>query len=327
MQVRTRVWQDGKLLSDLPVGKLEGMRDDPHAHVWVDLEGDPNHHDHKLAEVFGLSHLTMETIEEERERARFTQGRNYFYIITHSLIFDPVTDEAETPKLDILFGSNFVVTVHRTKLEWMDALCESVKRDPKEENLLSRGAPYVLHAILDAQVDSYFPILDEIDGEIDQLENETVGTATKGVQAHIFRLKRALAQMRRVISPQVEVTNAIITRTGEVIPTDAEPYFADVHDHLIRAFEVIDSYRDLMSGLLDVYLSTVSNRLNEVMKQLAIIATLFLPITFVTGVFGQNFGHSPQVEHDSGLNFWLVLAFLALISAMQLYYFRRRGWL
>ncbi len=327
MQVRTRVWQDGKLRSDIPVGKLKGIRDDPKALVWVDLEGDPSHHDHKLAEVFGISRLTMETIEEEHARARFTQGRNYFYLITHSLFFDPATDEAKTPKLDILFGSNFVVTVHRQKLAWIDALCESVKHDATDENLLSRGAPYVLHAILDAQVDSYFPILDEIDGEIDQLENETVGTATRGVQAHIFRLKRALAQMRRVISPQVEVTNAIITRTGEVIPVEAEPYFADLHDHLIRAFEVLDSYRDLISGLLDVYLSTVSNRLNEVMKQLAIISTLFLPITFVTGVFGQNFGHSPQVEHDTGLNFWLVLAFMAVVTAIQLYYFRRRGWL
>src|SRR5215470_4561994 len=95
MHMRTHVWQDGKLLSDIPVGKLEGMRDDPHTLVWVDLEGDPRHHDRKLADVFGISRLTMETIEEERERARFTQGRNYFYIITHSLIFDTVTDEAQ----------------------------------------------------------------------------------------------------------------------------------------------------------------------------------------------------------------------------------------
>src|SRR5262249_17915586 len=108
MQVRTRVWQNGKLLSDIPIAKLEGMGDDPHTLVWVDLEGDPSRHDRKLADVFGISRLTMETIEEERERARFTQGRNYFYIITHSLLFDPVTDEAETPKLDILFGNNFV---------------------------------------------------------------------------------------------------------------------------------------------------------------------------------------------------------------------------
>src|SRR5262249_26893483 len=137
----------------------------------------------------------------------------------------------------------------------------------------------------------------------------------------------SLAQMRRVISPQVEVANALITRTGETIPREMEPYFADVHDHLVRAFELLDSYRDLMSGLLDVYLTTVSNRLNTIVKQLTIIATIFLPITFVTGVFGQNFGHAPQVEHDAGNNFWIVLGFMAIITAVQLLYFWRRGWL
>src|SRR5262249_12013975 len=137
----------------------------------------------------------------------------------------------------------------------------------------------------------------------------------------------SLAQMRRVISPQVEVANALITRTGETIPREMEPYFADVHDHLVRAFELLDSYRDLMSGLLDVYLTTVSNRLNVIMKQLTIIATIFLPITFITGVFGQNFGHSPQVDHDAGFNFWIVLLLMLAITGGQIWYFRRRGWM
>ncbi|HLJ80733.1 MAG TPA: CorA family divalent cation transporter, partial [Ktedonobacterales bacterium] len=143
----------------------------------------------------------------------------------------------------------------------------------------------------------------------------------------LFRMKRALAQMRRVISPQVEVANALITRTGDLIPREAEPYFADVHDHLVRAFEVLDSYRDLMSGLLDVYLTTVSNRLNVVMKQLTIIATIFMPITFITGVFGQNFGRMPQVAYDNGSAFYIVLAAMAVITAGQIWYFKRKGWL
>jgi len=159
------------------------------------------------------------------------------------------------------------------------------------------------------------------------LENDTVTSTSNAVQQRIFRLKRALVQMRRIVSPQIEVTNSLITRTGEVIPRESEAYFADVRDHLVRAFEVIDSYRDLMSGLLDVYLSTVSNRLNQVMKQLTIIAEIFLPITFITGVFGQNFGHSPLVDHDNGLNFWLVLLAMALITMGQLWYFKRKGWI
>ncbi len=176
-------------------------------------------------------------------------------------------------------------------------------------------------------IDSYFPVLDDLDDVIDQLEDLTVSTTSNQVQARIFHIKREVARMRRVISPSVEVTNALISRTREYIPAESEAYFSDVHDHLIRAFEVLDSYRDLMSGLLDVYLTTVSNRLNTVMKQLTIIATIFLPITFVTGVFGRNFGHMPQVEHDGSFNFWIVLLFMGLITVGQLWFFKRRGWL
>jgi magnesium transporter len=219
------------------------------------------------------------------------------------------------------------VTLHREPLEWIDKLRESVRADTSDESPGKRGHAHLLYAILSGLVDSYFPVLDDLDDVIDQLEDLTVSTTSNLVQARIFHIKREVAHMRRVISPSVEVTNALITRTREYIPADTEAYFSDVHDHLIRAFEVLDSYRDLMSGLLDVYLTTVSNRLNAVMKQLTIIATIFLPITFVTGVFGQNFGHMPQVEHDGGLNFWLVLLLIVIITVGQLWYFKRRGWM
>ena len=170
-------------------------------------------------------------------------------------------------------------------------------------------------------------MLDTIDDLIDELEDVTVTDTSNEVQVRIFRIKRALAHMRRTLSPQVEVANALVARTGKLIPAEAEPYFADIHDHLIRAFEILDSYRDLMSGMLDVYLTTVSNRLNEVMKQLTIIATIFMPITFITGVFGMNFGHLPQVEHDGGYFFWITLLVMGIITVTQIWYFRRRKWL
>src|SRR5262249_43110988 len=230
---------------------------------------------------------------------------HYYYLTVHGLGFDATTREAVTPKLDVLFAPDFVITVHTAKLPWLDSLRASLT-STQEDNIMVRGMPHLLYSVLNALVDSYFPVLEEIDDLIDELENVTVRDTSNEVQARIFRTKRALAQMRRVISPEVEVLTSVITRTGEVIPRDAEPYFSEVHDHLVRAFEVLDSYRDLMSGLLDVYLTTVSNRLNTIVKQLTIIATIFLPITFVTGVFGQNFGHAPQVEHDAGNNFWIV---------------------
>ena len=326
-ELRTVVWQNGKSSTESAPETLQEVLHDPHALIWLDIVGDCGSHQALLHNVFELAPITIQTMDEEKERAKFTEQENYFYLVVHGMSFDRQTDEADTPKLDIVFGKNFLLTVHHASLPWLDSLFEQTQGKNAEEHLMSRGMPFLLYALLDALVDSYFPVLDDIDDIIDELEDVTVNSTSNDVQVRIFRIKRSLAQMRRVISPQVEVANALVGRTGKFIPAKAEPYFADVHDHLLRAFEVLDSYRDLMSGMLDVYLTTVSNRLNVVMKQLTIIATIFLPITFITGVFGQNFGHLPQVEHDNGSLFWIVLAFMGLITGLQIWYFKKRGWL
>jgi magnesium transporter len=321
------VWHNGDIKTACPPEILQEALHDPHALLWLDVVGESGSQQALLRDIFQLAPITIQTIGEEKERAKFTEQEHYFYVVMHGMSFDTQTDEASTPKLDIVFGKNFLITAHRESLPWLDPLFEAAQKKSPEEHLMSRGIPFLLHALLDALVDSYFPVLDDLDDMIDDLEDVTVNSTSNEVQVRIFRVKRSLAQMRRVISPQVEVANALVGRTGKLIPAEAEPYFADVHDHLIRAFEVLDSYRDLMSGMLDVYLTTVSNRLNVVMKQLTIIATIFMPITFITGVFGQNFGHLPQVEHDNGSLFWIVLAFMGLITVLQLWYFKKRGWL
>lgn len=322
------VWHQGKIFVDCSLQKLHEALEDKEGMAWLDLEvgDDLAKYEPMLLNEFHLTQLTLDTIREEIERSRLVGQHGYFYLVMHGLNFDATTGEEETPKIDIAFGKNFLVTVHRKPMQWLDNIQESARTDEGDDNIMCRGAALLLHALLDALVDSYFPVLDELDDLVDDLEEDTIQKANDEVQARLFRTKRSLAQMRRVISPQIEVLNALITRTGNLIPTEIEPYFADVHDHLVRTFEVIDSYRDLMSGLLDVYLSTVSNRLNQIMKQLTIISTIFLPITFITGVFGQNFGHSPQVEYDAGYNFWIVLAIMVLLTASQLAYFRYRKW-
>ena len=326
-ELRTVVWQNGKISTESSSGTLQEALHDPHALIWLDIVGDCGSQQALLHNVFELAPITLQTMDEEKERAKFTEQEHYFYLVVHGLLFDTQTDEADTPKLDIVFGKNFILTAHHASLPWLDSLFEQTQGKNAEEHLMSRGMPFLLYALLDALVDSYFPVLDDIDDIIDELEDVTVNATSNDVQVRIFRIKRSLAQMRRVISPQVEVTNALVARTRKFIPAKAEPYFAEVHDHLLRAFEVLDSYRDLMSGMLDVYLTTVSNRLNVVMKQLTILATIFMPITFITGVFGQNFGHLPQVEYDNGYLFWIVLAFMGLITVMQIWYFKKRGWL
>jgi magnesium transporter len=263
-QLRTTVWQNGKADIVTSLEKLPETLNNPQALVWLDIQGDCTLSERMLKDVFKLQHITIHTMGEEHERAKLSESDNYSYIVVHRLLFDATTEEAETPKLDIVFAKNFIITAHREAFPWLDELLEEVRQNDPEEHLMSRGVAFLLYTIVDALTDSYFPLLDTIDDLIDELEDVTVTDTSNEVQLRIFRIKRALAQMRRTLSPQVEVANALVVRTGKLIPAEAEPYFADIHDHLIRAFEILDSYRDLMSGMLDVYLTTVSNRLNEV---------------------------------------------------------------
>ena len=327
MKQHLLVWQHGELQANFSQSDLGQALNNEGALIWLDIEGDPSGAQQLLTHTFGLSRLTVRTIGEDAERSKFVEGHNYFYLVMHTIGFNQQTEDANTPKVDIVFSKRFLLTLHRDPLDWMTRLRKAVADDNSEDSPANRGCPYLLYTVLSGLIDSYFPVLDDLDDVIDQLEDLTVSSTSNQVQARIFHIKREVARMRRVISPSVEVTNALISRTREYIPAETEAYFSDVHDHLIRAFEVLDSYRDLMSGLLDVYLTTVSNRLNSVMKQLTIIATIFMPITFLTGVFGQNFGHMPQVDHDPGFNFWLVLLFMLAITVGQLWFFKRRGWL
>ena len=327
-RLRVSLCRDGVTRKDpSPRAISAALQQDSGGVVWADVQGDPTNVIQRLADTYDLSPAIQESLLDDNARARIIESRDRFAIVVNGIGFDEQAEDAITSKLDIVFGQGFVLTLHREQFDWLDSLWTVAHKDAGGDSLMGRGVARLLHTILDTLVDTYFPVIDRLDDLIDQLEDATVNDTSNAVQVRLFRMKRAVATLRRTISPQVELTNSLITRTGALVPTEVEPYFADVRDHTVRVFEMLDSYRDLLSGLLDVYLTTVSNRLSIVMKQLTIIATIFLPISFVTGVFGMNFGHMPQVDHDAGFNFWIVLVVMALISAGQIWYFRKRGWM
>lgn len=324
---RIALCRDGSPIINPPEREVAGAIASHVGLTWIDVEGEPEQTLPLLEPIVHLPTIVRDGLSDPIERSRILESAGVYAVVMHGLGFNRTTEEPIVTKFDIVFGSGFVITAHREHVDWLDAVWRQAMTTTGDECLMARGLPYLLHSILDSLVDTYFPLLDELDDVIDELEVSVVNDTSNRVQQRIFHLKRTVATLRRTTLPQAEVMSSIIMRTGNLIPTEAEPYFADVRDHTVRVYEMLDSYRDLLSGLLDVYLSTVSNRLNTVMKQLAIIATIFMPITFVTGVFGQNFGFMPQVLSDHGLNFWIVLAFMALVSAGQIWYFRRRGWL
>jgi magnesium transporter len=206
----------------------------------------------------------------------------------------------------------------------LDAVNRVFDRCAADHRLLQHGASFLLYLASDAVVDGYFPVLDGLGDEIDALEDAVVGGPARRHMRRLFDLKRVVVQLRKIVSPQREVYNALSRRDYPNIDPRTAVYFRDVYDHLVRAYEVIDSYRDLVANTLDAYLAAQSNRLAQVMKQLTLIATIFMPLTFITGFFGMNF---------TGLPFsrtWLMWAVLAVTVAMpvgMLLVFARRGWL
>jgi magnesium transporter len=270
--------------------------------------------------------LTVEDMVTQGQRAKLEgfDEQGYIVMVMHGLTFDARSGVATVPELDIVLGKHFLITSHQRDLQIM----QDDRHTPEMQCVtVGRSPVYALYTVVDRLVDGYFPVLDSMDDAIDELEDQIIANPTPEVLQRIFTLKRSLGLARKVISPQLEVFNRLIARDEEFLDPRFTVYFRDVYDHLVRTFEVIDSYRDLMSSALDAYLSTVSNRQNEVMKRLTILASIFLPITFVTGVFGQNFGHMPQVEHDPGYLWWLALLVMALISVAQIIYYRHKGWL
>jgi magnesium transporter len=287
---------------------------------WLDLD-QPDAADFQvLSDVFKFHPLAIEDSEHFEQRAKIDPYDDFAFLV----LYGASTDEDRLVEVHCFYSERYLVTVHRD-----DAPAFNEVRD----RFAKRGQPIdhpprLLYQIVEALVDSFFPILADFDDRIDELENQTFLNATDAQLQEIFRMKRLLVGLRKAVTPERDMFARLVTGI-EALPAmtaEDEHYFRDVYDHLIRISDLIDSYRDLLTGAMDVYLSTVSNRLNSVMKQLTIIATIFLPLSWLTGFFGQNFGW--MVGH---IGAWQTFVALGLgtelvVLALLLTFFRRRGW-
>ena len=287
---------------------------------WLDLYQPVTGDFEILSDVFKFHPLAIEDSEHFGQRAKIDDYDDFAFLV----VYGAVPDEDRLVEVHCFYSERFLVTVHRDDCP---AFTEVRRRYEK------RGAPIthpslLLYRIVDALVDSFFPILAEFDDRIDELEDAIFAKADDTQLQELFQMKRLLVGLRKAITPQRDTFARLMGGVAELpgLTDEDERYFRDVYDHLIRISDLIDSYRDLLTGAMDVYLSTVSNRLNSVMKQLTIIATVFLPLSWVTGFFGQNFGW--MVAHigrwETFVGFGVGTELLAL--AALLVYFKRRGW-
>jgi magnesium transporter len=288
---------------------------------WLDLHR-PNAADFDiLRDAFGFHPLAVEDSENFEQRAKLDEYDDFVFIV----VYGAVEDDDRLVEVHCFYSERCLVTVHRDDCP---AFSEVRERYEKRKDAVERPS-LLLYRLIDALVDSFFPVLAEFDDRIDELEDGIFRRADDTQLQDLFAMKRVLVGLRKAVSPQRDTFARLAGGIGELpgfTPED-ERYFRDVYDHLIRISDLIDSYRDLLTGAMDVYLSTVSNRLNDVMKKLTVIATIFLPLAWLTGFFGQNFGF--MVRHVGSWQAFLIFGVateLVLVLGM-LYVFRRRGWL
>jgi magnesium transporter len=272
-----------------------------------------------LRDTFGFHPLAIEDADHFGQRPKTDTYDDFTLMVVFG-----VNHSGRLVEVHCFYSERFLVTLHQD-------LCPAIHE--LAQRLETRGVRgdhvMLLYRVVDALVDGYFPVLAAMDDRIDELEDQILIQPTDAQMGTLFDLKRQLIALRKVVAPQRDMFAQVLT-DPEMLPgmtADAERYFRDLYDHLIRISELVDSYRDLLSGALDTHLSTVSNRLNVVMKQLTIIATVFLPATFLTGFFGQNFGW--MVGHLGSLGTFLVLgvALQVALATVLLVVFRQRGWL
>lgn len=293
------------------------------AHFWVDATVRDEPLRELLSRHLRLHPLVVEDVLQERPHPKVEDFGEYLYLVVHGVSCpegDP--ERIGTIEVDLLLSAKWVLTHRPDGLPAAAAVRDELRRNPR---LLERGPAFVAHAIIDHLVDGYLPVMDVFDEAADAVENEAVGHPRDDLLQRIFRLKRAIQRLRRMATHQREVLQRLARGEFELIPERVVPFFRDIHDHFVRVVDLTEGYRELLSGALDAYLTTVSNRMNAVMKTLTTVSVIMLPLTFVAGVYGMNFDHMPELHWRFGY-LW-ALGLMALIVTGMVAWFRRRGWL
>src|SRR3977135_330378 len=289
---------------------------------WLDIEN-PDANDYKLLEETFKAHpLTIEDIQQQNQRPKIDEYPEYNFVVIFQA--DWHGDAVSFLEHHLFVGAYYLITVHNEPAPALQELQNRIHRSPE----LTKGQPHFLtYLVVDALVDATFPVLEKVDETVDRMEDGIVEKAEPGSLNRIYHLKHSVTELRRYLGAQRDVFQKLITHGIHLQQQDMTLYYRDVYDHIVRQYETVDSLRDLLSSAMDVYLSTVSNRLNQTTKALTVIASLFLPLSFLTGFYGMNFSYLTTVLEAPYSAFAVGVGTMLISIAIQLYFFRRRGWI
>jgi len=277
----------------------------------------------KIGPPFGIHPLTLEDIVNTGQRAKVDDFEDYIYIVFKMLIFDETTFHISSEQVSLILGPRFIISFQEIEGDVFNFVRERIRKG--RIHMRKSGPDYLAYALMDAIVDHYFLILEKMGERIEQFENEVYAEPTPEILQAIHELKREIIYFRKQVWPMREVLNNLQKTESPLVQQTNKVFIRDVYDHTIQVIDTIESFRDIIAGMMDLYLSTVSNRMNEVMKVLTIMATLFIPLTFIAGIYGMNFKFMPELEWK--WSYPVLWAVLLVISGCMLFYFRRKKWL
>jgi len=298
------------------------FRDTPTV-TWIDIVG-LHRVDviERIGKHYNLHPLILEDILNVNQRAKIEYFEDYIFVVLKMLTYNDTAHEVESEQVSLVLGKNFVLTFQERAGDVFEPIRERLEKD--KSTIRKKGADYLFHALIDIIVDHYFVVLEKLGNEIERLESEVISDPSPETVQGIHKLKGNLINMRRSIWPLREVSSQLSKDESQLLQ-GVQIYFRDVYDHVIQIIDTVEMFRDTVSGLLDIYLTSVSNRMNEVMKVLTIIATIFIPLTLIAGVYGMNFRYMPELEWRYG--YPAVLILMLCIGLGMVAYFKRKKWM
>lgn len=292
--------------------------------TWINIRGINNS---KLLETighrFGLHSLILEDILNPGQRAKLDDYKTSLFIVMRVFFYDDITHKIEDEQISLVLGSNYVLSFLEGERDIFEPI-RSRLRFPKSR-MRNSGADYLCYALIDCIVDHYFLILEKIEAVVDTIDQEVFTRPTQQTLQKIQHLKREVLSLRKGVWPVREVISQMRRMESPLITETTKLYLHDVYDHTIQAVDTIESFRDIVSGMLEVYLSNISNRMNEIMKVLTIVSTTFVPLTFIASIYGMNFDHIPELHYQYG--YLVVLCIMLGVFLCMLGYFRRKKWI
>lgn len=295
--------------------------------TWIDVRGLGDLEAiRRLGEMFSLHQLAMEDVLNLHQRSKVEEYDDYLFVVTRMPTEQP---EADTEQISMFLGRGFILTFQERPGDVFDPIRHRIRN--QKARIRTSGADYLAYALIDAVIDNYFPILERRGEALERLEDEVVAKAEPALVAEIHDMKRDLLELRRAIWPQREMLNSLIRSESDLVTDTTKLYLRDCYDHTIQLMDMVETDREIALGLVDVYLSSLSNRMNEIMKVLTIFATVFMPLSFIASFYGMNFSQDASPWNMPELRWYYgypaVIAAMAAVATALIVYFRRRKWI